>query len=125
VHDSIGESGATRRRSHAAAPRSQVPSGEKAAFTLCSHRTPRHGRYIRESGDDNSRPQRDDRAERVGARLGAGICSMSTPGPSAPKGLGPAHPATTPRALRAPLHALAAFPPAASFPLDPPTWACP
>jgi hypothetical protein len=57
--------------------------GEKAAFTLCSHRTPRHGRCIRESGDDNSRTQRDDRAQTDGARLGAGLGLLSTPGPSA------------------------------------------
>jgi hypothetical protein len=40
------------------------------------------GRCIRESGDDSSRTQRDDRAERIGARLGAGILLLSTPGRS-------------------------------------------
>jgi hypothetical protein len=61
-----GKAAAHSRRSHAAAPRSQVPSGEEAVFTLCSHRTPRHGRCIRESGDDNSRTQRHDPAPSAG-----------------------------------------------------------
>ena len=104
AHDSIGESGRTGKRSHAAAPRSQVPSVEKATFTLCSHRTPRHGRCIRESGDGSSRSpaRRSCRTRR--AQFSASLCFLSRPGPSA---------------------RLGRRPPAASFPPGPPNLGTP
>jgi hypothetical protein len=127
---SLAESGATGSsrllapRPHGA-PGSQVPAVAQSTLTLCSRRCAVQSLHL-------GKRRRQLTAASAAILLKAAARSLVAPshtvdpGPVGPTGLGPAHPATTPRALsRAPFARLGRRSPRRSFPPGPPNLGTP